>query len=124
MNDENVFYKQSELTGKEKVAYLFASLGVNNTKGLEKYFSTSQLKEIRKSLKKLQHLSVQNEIKMLEEVNKMGVAKRISSPAPEILDKDSYAKAHESEVKKQKLHELAKNADAVANVLSVWLKED
>lgn len=124
-SSDNVgFAKQSILTGKEKAAILFSELGGNVTEGMLQYFSNAELKQIRKYLKKLGKYNLSNEIKTLEETNKFGMARRILSVSPSVLNADSYAKLHENDSSKRLLKNLAKNADSVANVISVWLKED
>ena len=89
-----------------------------------KYFSTQELRTIRKSLKRLRGYSRANEIKTLEEANRFGFARKILKLSPALLNREEYAKLHENDGNKQMLRNLAKNADAVANVISVWLKED
>ena len=118
------FAKQSVLTGKEKADILFSELGGNVTGGMLKYFSTQELRTIRKSLKRLRGYSRANEIKTLEEANRFGFARKILKLSPALLNREEYAKLHENDGNKQMLRNLAKNADAVANVISVWLKED
>ena len=118
------FAKQSVLTGKEKAAILFSELGGNVTGGMLKYFSTQELRTIRKSLKRLRGYSRANEIKTLEEANRFGFARKFLKLSPALLNREEYAKLHENDGNKQMLRNLAKNADAVANVISVWLKED
>lgn len=118
------FAKQSVLTGKEKAAILFSVLGGNATEGMLRYFSLKELRSIRKSLKRLKGYSSANEIRTLEEANKFGFSRKILQISPAVLNKDEYAKLHENDESRRRLKNFAKNADAVANVISVWLKED
>lgn len=118
------FAKQTVLTGKEKAAVLFSVLGGNATEGMLSYFSMKELRLIRKSLRRLKGCSRENEIRTLEETNRFGFSRKILRISPAVLNKDEYAKLHENDESRRRLTNFAKNADAVANVISVWLKED
>lgn len=118
------FAKQSVLTGKEKAAILFSELGGNVTDGMLSYFSLKELRLIRKSLRRLKGCSRENEIRTLEEANRFGFSRKILRISPAVLSRDEYAKLHENDESRRRLKNFAKNADAVANVISVWLKED
>lgn len=118
------FAKQTVLTGKEKAAVLFSVLGGNATEGMLSYFSMKELRLIRKSLRRLKGCSRENEIRTLEEANRFGFSRKILRISPAVLNKDEYAKLHENDESRRRLTNFAKNADAVANVISVWLKED
>ena len=126
-NASMAFAKQASLTGKEKAAILFSELGVLGTKEMLKYFSTAELKKLRKALQSLPEYNyhqIPKENSVLVESLKFGMAKRLCVVSPELLTSAHYSKFHEYDASKAFLKGLSKNADAVANVLSVWLKED
>ena len=112
------------LTGKEKAAMLMGELS-GYTSAVIPYLTTSELRILRKQIKRLgKKVELNREIKMLEEVNKFGQSRRICAPKPSLFNKEKYAEEHENKKSRDYLHGLFKNPDAVANVLSVWLKED
>ena len=112
------------LTGKEKAAMLMGELS-GYTSAVIPFLTTSELKMLRKQIKKLgKKVELNREIKMLEEANKFGQSRRICTPKPSLFSKEKYAAEHENKKSRDYLHGLFKNPDAVANVISVWLKED
>ena len=112
------------LTGKEKAAMLMGELS-GYTTAILPFLSTNEIKVLRKQIKKLgKKVEIPREIKMLEEANKYGESRRICSPKPSLFSREKYAAEHENKKSRDYLHGLFKNPDAVANVLSVWLKED
>lgn len=123
-----LFEKQARLTGRDKVALLMASLGVVNTKGLIKYFSTRELKKIRVALKKVKVYNKNRELRVLEEAVRYGFDKRLTNADPIILNQDDYAKLHAMDSVRRQQQEkqagLIKNADTVANVISKWIDTD
>ena len=121
------FTKQAQLTGAEKAAILFAELGVKGTGELLKYFSTQELNKLRKGLKKLGNYNIRQlgrETSVLEETAKYAHAKRLWAFPPELLSNAKYSQYHEKDGARNFLKGLSKNPDAVASVLSVWLKEE
>ena len=112
------------LTGKEKAAMLLGELS-GYTKDVIPFLTTREIKELRKTLKKMgKKVELNREIQMLEEANKYGLSRRITMARPSLFNKEKYAQEHENKKSRDYLHGLFKNPDAVANVISVWLKED
>lgn len=112
------------LTGKEKAAMLMGELS-GYTEAIVPYLTTKELNVLRKTLKKMgKKVEINREIKMLEEINRFGLSRKINFPKPSLFNKAIYAKEHEDKKSKDYLHGLFRSPDAVANVLSVWLKED
>ena len=130
-NETQSFAMQSSLTGVEKAAILLGELDYKARDSIMKYLKTDEIHLVRKILKKKNRIKITNyerilpnEIKVLEEVNKYGMSHRLSDVSPSLLDAGRYAKLHENDDSKKFLKNLVKNPDAVANVLSVWLKDD
>ncbi len=112
------------LTGKEKAALLMGELS-GYTSEIIPLLTTKELRELRKTLKKLGNkVELNREIKMLEETNKYGLSRRLIFARPSLFNKEKYAQEHETKKSRDYLHGLFKNPNAVANVISVWLKED
>lgn len=123
-----LFEKQARLTGRDKIAVFMASLGVVNTKGLMKYFSTSELKRIRLALKKVKVYNSGREIRVLEEAVRYGLNKRLTDADPVILNQDDYAQLHAFDAMKRAQEErqsdLLRDSDTVASVISKWIDAD
>lgn len=112
------------LSGKQKAAMLMGELS-GYTNALVPFLSTKEISMLRKSIKKLgKKVEIPSEIKMLEEVNRFGVSRKICSPKPSLFNSALYAEENENKKSRDYLSGLFKNPDAVANVISVWLKED
>lgn len=121
------FTKQAVLTGKEKAAILMGELGIAGSSEIMKYFSTEEIKKIRKAMQNLPKYNIyqaSKENKVLEDACKFGISHRICSVSPELLSSAHYSQLHEKENANNYIKNLAQNPDAIANVLSVWLKED
>ncbi|MBD5403546.1 MAG: hypothetical protein HDR54_04595 [Treponema sp.] len=130
-NEAQSFAMQTTLTGAEKAAILFGELDYKARDSIMQYLKTDEIHLVRKILKKKNRIKITDytrilptELKVLEEVGKYGVNHRLSDVSPSLLDAQRYAKLHENDDSKKFLKNLVKNPNAVANVLSVWLKDD
>ena len=86
-----------------------------------------ELNKLRKGLKKLGNYNIRQlgrETSVLEETAKYAHAKRLWAFPPELLSNAKYSQYHEKDGARNFLKGLSKNPDAVASVLSVWLKEE
>lgn len=112
------------LSGKDKAAMLMGELS-GYTNEIIPYLTTKELNTLRRTLKKLgKKVEIPREIKMLEEINRFGLSRKIASPKPSLFNAALYAQENENKSRKDYLSGLFSNPDAVANVISVWLKED
>ncbi len=121
------FAKQGKLTGKEKAAILFSELGVSGTGGMLEYFSTAEIKKLRKALMGLPAYNIHQvtkENRVLEETLHYGNLHGFCAVNPELLSSAQYFRLHENDSKNNYMKNLSANTDAIASVLSVWLKED
>ena len=127
---QNGFIRQVRLSGKEKAAILLGELGFT-TETLCRYFSDSELKKINKGFASLGgQYNVNLENSVLEETCAYGISRNLLPP-------DAIARAqHNAEEMASKYAASAKISDAsllsgnglnahdLANVLSMWLKEE
>ncbi|MCQ2241316.1 hypothetical protein [Treponema sp.] len=127
---QNGFVKQVRLSGKEKAAILLGELGYT-TETLCKYFSDSELKKIKRGFASLGgQYNVNLENSVLEETCAFGISRNLLPP-------DAIARAqHNAEAAAAQYAAssrlggadlLANNglkAQDLANVLSMWLKEE
>ena len=127
---QNGFIKQVRLSGKEKAAILLGELGYT-TETLCKYFSDSELKKIKRGFASLGgQYNVDLENSVLEETCAFGISRNILPP-------DAIARAqHNAEETAARYAASARlggadvlsnnglKAQDLANVLSMWLKEE
>lgn len=122
------------LTGRQKAAILFAELGVSGTKDMLEYFSSDELKKLRKSIENLPPYNPafsafpknqQKEIKVLEEVCRFGVNHKYLPK--EVLDKKDYGfvmTGSNADKQNSIIKQVVDNPDTISKVLRTWLGED
>lgn len=127
-----MFQKQARLSGREKAALLFASLGPTHTKELEKELSTKDLKKLRTALKRTKidpyrrEYNDGRETKVLEEVVRYGVKNRFIKVTSDLLNKDDWAASHPllsaREAREVSIANLIKqNEEGAAAIIKMWL---
>lgn len=117
------FVRQNVLSGKDKAAMLFCELGSSVTGDMLKYFSTAELKKLRKHIEKLgTWYDVYAENSVLEETARYGMMKRFL-PADTIIRAEDNARAAVAQ-EHNPLKNINPDPEALANVLAMWLKEE
>lgn len=123
-----LFQKQAKLSGREKAAILLASLGVVNTKEVTKHLTTSEIHKVRIALKRTQKLGEGREVRVLEEVVRYAINKRLTTANKVILDADAYRMLHQNDEvvlqKRAQEENIKRNADTVASVITKWIDSD
>lgn len=127
---QNGFVRQVKLSGKEKAAVLLWELGFA-AENLTHYFSDSELKKIRKGFASLggaYNVSLENSV--LEETCAYGISRNMLPPdAIVVAERNAREAASRYEVSRkingpEVLSDNGLNAQDLAKVLSMWLKED
>ena len=123
----NEFIKVPELSGREKAAILISELGSANTDRIFSHLSGKEVESLLSAVGALKNVSVHDEIRVLEEVNRFGVSRGIAQP----VRSDAEIKAELDEARRngkygsKQLQDLvSQNPDAIANALSAWMRED
>lgn len=127
---QNGFVKQVRLSGKEKAAILLGELGFT-TETLVKHFSDSELKKIKKGFASLRgQYNVNLENSVLEEACAFGISRNILAPDTIIRAQRNAEETAARYAVSSKINgagvlpENGLNAKDLANVLSMWLKEE
>ena len=127
---QNGFVRQVKLSGKEKAAVLLGELGLD-AEHITHYFSDSELKKIRKGFASLggaYNVSLENSV--LEEACAYGISRNMLPPdAIVVAERNAREAASRYEVSRkingpEVLSDNGLNAQDLAKVLSMWLKED
>ncbi|WP_407399302.1 hypothetical protein [Treponema sp.] len=127
---QNGFIKQVRLSGKEKAAILLGELGYT-TETLCKYFSDSELKKIKRGFASLggqYNVSLENSV--LEETCAFGISRNLLPPDAIVRaqqNAEETAARYASSARFGGADVLSNNglkAQDLANVLSMWLKEE
>ncbi|MBQ0039589.1 MAG: hypothetical protein KBS64_04110 [Treponema sp.] len=127
---QNGFVKQVRLTGKEKAAVLLGELGYSGDH-LLKYFSDEDLKKIRKGFASLGgHYNASLENTVLEEACAYGISRNVLAPDTIVRAQRNAEETAARYAASAKINgagvlpENGLNAKDLANVLSMWLKEE
>ena len=123
----NEFIKVPELSGKEKAAILLTELGSFNTGKVFSLLSEKEIEKLLAAVASLRKVTMQDEIRVLTEVNEFGVKKGIAKP----IRSDAEIRA---EMNEQILNGKDKNKDlrdfinqtpdTIANALRDWMREE
>lgn len=118
------FQKQTSLTAKDKIAILFGELGTSGTRDMLQYFSTKEIKKIRRALQNTpNHISISRENRVLEEAMDYGFRHRITDMNMVKMQTAYYAAQAREDEKKQFRKDMMDNAENVANILKLWMDE-
>lgn len=127
---QNGFIKQVRLSGKEKAAILLGELGFT-AETLCKYFSDSELKKINRGFASLGgQYNVNLENSILEETCAYGISRNLLAPdtiARAQQNAEAAAAQYAATARLGGSDVLSSNglkAQDLANVLSMWLKEE
>lgn len=117
------FVKRFSISGREKAAVLFSELGPYVTEDMLKYFSTSELAKLRKTIKRLgSSYDVDIENAVLEETARFGMMRGY-------LPEDTLRRINQDvQIPVEKPNPVLSNpnvtSESLAKVLSMWLKEE
>lgn len=131
MVPQNGFIKQvGGLTGKEKAAVLLGELGFTADM-LHDFFSDDELKKIRKGFASIKgQYDVNVESSVLQETVAYGISRNIVAPDAIYMAEQNAIEANAKYMASAKasragiLPQNGINAQDLANVLSMWLKEE
>lgn len=128
----NEFIKVPELSGKEKAAILLTELGSFNTGKVFSLLSKKEIEKLLAAVASLRKVTMQDEIRVLTEVNEFGVKKGIAKPIRS--DAEIRAEMNEQFLNEQILNGKDKNKDlrdfinqnpdTIANALRDWMREE
>lgn len=123
----NEFIKVPELSGKEKAAILLTELGSFNTGKVFSLLSENEIEKLLAAVASLRKVTMQDEIRVLTEVNEFGVKRGISKPVRS--DSEIRAEMNEqilnSKDKNKDLRDfINQNPDTIANALRDWMREE
>lgn len=107
------------LPGKEMAAILFTELGSAVTNGMIKYFSTKELKTLRKAIAKLPPYDVGASIQVLQRTANYGISKGIYVELPH--EDPPSPKEQQMEDVRSFVHG---SPNDVAQILGNWLNSD
>ncbi|MBR1616424.1 MAG: hypothetical protein IJ717_13490 [Treponema sp.] len=123
----NEFIKVPELSGKEKAAILLTELGSFNTGKVFSLLSEKEIEKLLAAVASLRKVTMQDEIRVLTEVNEFGVKKGIAKP----IRSDAEIRAEMNEQilngkdKNKDLRDfINQNPDTIANALRDWMREE
>lgn len=123
----NEFIKVPELSGKEKAAILLTELGSFNTGKVFSLLSKKEIEKLLAAVASLRKVTMQDEIRVLTEVNEFGVKKGIAKP----IRSDAEIRAEMNEQilngkdKNKDLRDfINQNPDTIANALRDWMREE
>lgn len=123
-----LFQKQAKLSGREKTAILLASMGVVNTKEVIKHLTTNEIHKVRMALKKTRNMGDGREVRVLEEVVRYAINKRLTTANKVILDAEEYRALHKNDEvlaeKQARIDNIEQKPDTVATVITKWIDSD
>jgi len=113
------FYKETvgtRLKGADKAAIFLGELDPGTASIITGFLSTNELKQIRKSMKKLgTSINVYHEIAVLTEALKRGMLKGIAPAESLQTNPQKYTR---------KTYGVNQNAETIADVIATWIQDD
>lgn len=123
----NEFIKVPELSGKEKAAILLTELGSFNTGKVFSLLSEKEIEKLLAAVASLRKVTMQDEIRVLTEVNEFGVKKGIAKPIrsdAEIRSEMNEQILNGKDKNKDLRDFINQNPDTIANALRDWMREE
>ncbi len=123
----NEFIKVPELSGKEKAAILLTELGSFNTGKVFSLLSENEIEKLLAAVASLRKVTMQDEIRVLTEVNEFGVKRGISKPVrsdAEIRAEMNVQILNSKDKNKDLRDFINQNPDTIANALRDWMREE